>query len=64
MHYVVGDVHNDNGRLHRMLNHISFMKDGEDADHLYLLGDLFDRGGIASYLPRRILRCGQTLHLA
>ena len=48
MHYVIGDVHNDAGKLRRMLNHISFKKDGENADHLYLLGDLFDRGGAAA----------------
>ena len=45
MHYVIGDVHNDAGRLHQMLDTIGFQRDGEEADHLYLLGDLFDRGG-------------------
>ncbi len=48
MHYVVGDIHNDAGRLNRMLERIGFKKNGENADHLYLLGDLFDRGGAAA----------------
>lgn len=41
MHYVIGDVHNDNKKLRNMLKRISFGK----QDHVYLLGDLFDRGG-------------------
>lgn len=41
MHYVIGDIHNENRKLQNMLKKISF---GEN-DHLYLLGDLFDRGG-------------------
>lgn len=40
MHYVIGDVHNDAGRLRQMLDMIGFKRDGEEADHLYLLGDL------------------------
>ena len=48
MHYVIGDVHNDAGRLHQILDMIGFKQDGEEADHLYLLGDLFDRGGAAA----------------
>lgn len=41
MHYVIGDVHNNNRKLQNMLKQISF---GQD-DHVYILGDLFDRGG-------------------
>ncbi len=41
MHYVMGDIHNENRRLQTMLKKIAF---GED-DHVFLLGDLFDRGG-------------------
>lgn len=41
MHYVIGDIHNENTKLRSMLKQISFGK----TDHLYLLGDLFDRGG-------------------
>lgn len=41
MHYVIGDVHNENRKLEAMLKKIAF---GEN-DHVYLLGDLFDRGG-------------------
>ena len=52
MHYVIGDVHNDAGRLRRMLDDIRFKKDGENADHLYLLGDLFDRGGCLLFAGR------------
>lgn len=48
MHYVIGDVHNDAKRLHQMLDTIGFQRDGKEADHLYLLGDLFDRGGAAA----------------
>ena len=48
MHYVIGDIHNDAERFNRMLDRIGFKKSGADADHLYLLGDLFDRGGAAA----------------
>lgn len=41
MHYVVGDIHNENKKLRQLLRQISFGKE----DHLYILGDLFDRGG-------------------
>ena len=41
MNYVISDIHNDNNRLKAMLKKISFNED----DHLYVLGDLFDRGG-------------------
>ena len=41
MHYVIGDIHNENRKLETMLKKIAF---GE-KDHVYLLGDLFDRGG-------------------
>ena len=39
MNYVISDIHNDKKRLDRMLEKISFSAD----DHLYVLGDLFDR---------------------
>lgn len=39
MNYVIGDIHNDNCRFEAMLKQIKL----RDADHLYLLGDLFDR---------------------
>lgn len=41
MHYVVGDIHNENKKLRQLLRQISFGAD----DHIYILGDLFDRGG-------------------
>lgn len=41
MHYVMGDIHNENRKLQTMLKKIDF---GE-KDHVFLLGDLFDRGG-------------------
>lgn len=41
MHYVIGDIHNENRKLQNMLKRISF---GEN-DRIYMLGDLFDRGG-------------------
>ena len=41
MNYVVGDIHNDARRLKGLLKRIEF---GEN-DHLFLLGDLFDRCG-------------------
>lgn len=41
MHYVIGDIHNENRKLQSLLKKISF---GE-SDHIYMLGDLFDRGG-------------------
>lgn len=39
MHYVIGDIHNDNRKFEEMLEKIGFSQE----DHLYLLGDLFDR---------------------
>ncbi len=39
MHYAVSDIHNDNIRFDKLLKAINF---GE-SDHLYILGDLFDR---------------------
>ena len=39
MNYVISDIHNDNARLNKMLEKIGFGKE----DHLYVLGDLFDR---------------------
>lgn len=46
MHYVIGDIHNDSEKFQKMLSEIGFRRDGEDR--LYLLGDLFDRGGAAA----------------
>lgn len=39
MHYVIGDIHNNNKKFEEMLEKIGFSQE----DHLYLLGDLFDR---------------------
>lgn len=39
MNYVIGDIHNDNKRFTEMLKKIDF----SEKDHLFLLGDLFDR---------------------
>ncbi|MBR6148969.1 MAG: metallophosphoesterase [Lachnospiraceae bacterium] len=39
MNYVISDIHNDNKRLNQLLKTINFGKD----DHLFVLGDLFDR---------------------
>lgn len=44
MNYVLGDIHNDNQRFSAMLEKLNVSKE----DHLFLLGDLFDR---ASYAP-------------
>lgn len=44
MHYVISDVHNDAGRLNRILQTIKFDK---NTDRLFILGDLFDRSGYA-----------------
>ncbi len=41
MHYVIGDVHNNNQKLCQILQKISLGA----RDHIYILGDLFDRGG-------------------
>lgn len=40
MNYVIGDIHNDNNRFCELLELIHFLK---NEDHLYILGDLFDR---------------------
>ncbi|WP_081669031.1 metallophosphoesterase [Butyrivibrio sp. VCB2001] len=39
MNYVIGDVHNDNEKLNKILKMISV----NPEDHVYFLGDLFDR---------------------
>lgn len=39
MHYVISDIHNDNERLQKLLKNIHF----SGSDHLFVLGDLFDR---------------------
>lgn len=39
MHYAIGDIHNDSLRFEQMLKII----DLKSEDHLYLMGDLFDR---------------------
>lgn len=44
MHYVIGDVHNDAGRLRQMLDMIGFKRDGEEAYDDFLLK------GIEGYL--------------
>ena len=42
MHYVMADLHGEYDRYCRMLEEIRF----SDADTLYILGDVVDRGGI------------------
>lgn len=39
MNYVISDIHNDKRRLDKILKKIAFSQN----DHLYVLGDLFDR---------------------
>ncbi len=39
MIYIISDVHNDNKRFRALLEQIEFSED----DHLYIIGDLFDR---------------------
>lgn len=39
MHYVIGDIHNDNFKFEAILKRLSL----KSEDHVYLLGDLFDR---------------------
>ena len=39
MHYVMGDIHNDNIKFEAILEKIEL----SEKDHLYVLGDLFDR---------------------
>jgi len=42
MHYVTADLHGEYDRYRRMLEQIGF----SDADTLYILGDVVDRGGV------------------
>ena len=44
MHYIISDIHNNNERLSKLLKKIHFSKE----DHLFILGDLFDR---CAYAP-------------
>lgn len=44
MHYVVSDIHNDNQKFSVLLRRL----DLSEHDHLFILGDLFDR---SSYAP-------------
>ena len=39
MHYITSDIHNDNEKFNSLLNELNL----SDHDHLYILGDLFDR---------------------
>ena len=39
MHYIITDIHNDSWRFMKLLEKMDLKED----DHLYLLGDLFDR---------------------
>lgn len=41
MHYVIGDIHNEVRKLDNILEQIQ----PTDSDKVFLLGDLFDRGG-------------------
>ncbi len=41
MHYVIGDIHNESGKLQDILNQINL----NAGDELIVLGDVFDRGG-------------------
>lgn len=41
MHYVIGDIHNELKKFDNILEQISIRED----DQVYILGDLFDRGG-------------------
>lgn len=40
MHYITSDIHNDNQKFEQLLKQIHF---SEAEDHMYILGDLFDR---------------------
>ena len=44
MHYVISDIHNDNEKFNKLLKSLNL----SDHDHLFVLGDLFDR---SSYHP-------------
>lgn len=39
MHYIITDIHNDSWRFMKLLEKINLTEE----DHIYLLGDLFDR---------------------
>ena len=41
MHYVIGDIHNEVKKLNSILDQIRL----KCEDELFLLGDVFDRGG-------------------
>lgn len=43
MHYVVSDIHNDNRKFNVLLRQL----DLSEHDHLFILGDLFDRSSYA-----------------
>ena len=53
MHYIITDIHNDNRRFTELLQKINLT----EKDHLYLLGDLFDRCGIMRTLWVYTSRC-------
>ena len=44
MNYVISDIHNDYGSFKAILKNIKF----NSNDKLYILGDIFDRGGITA----------------
>ena len=48
MHYVMADLHGEYDRWRRMLDRIAF----SDADTLYILGDVVDRGCEVYVRPR------------
>ncbi len=54
MHYVIGDIHNNNRKFAEMLEKIGFSQE----DHLYLLGDLFDRNSWEPYPYNSFDLCG------
>lgn len=39
MNYIISDIHNNNEKFNKLLKVINF----SESDHLYILGDLFDR---------------------
>lgn len=52
MIYVLSDIHGREDRFDNILNQIDF----NDADHLYILGDIIDRTPYGVHLLRRISR--------
>lgn len=56
MHYVTSDIHNDSEKFNKLLKQIQF----SGTDHIYILGDLFDR---AEYNPDPIGVYFQVLEL-